>query len=522
MILHIVKKDWKLLWRIVLIVAALQFLSAWMFFNIDHLPSGRNPYGLLLQMVLFVSLLARAVLIVLCVQQDPIPGVSQDWLSRPVKRIDLLLAKLLFVVVLVQGPAFIADLVQALASGFSFPHSLSASLLRSFYYLVMFTLPFLAFGALTRNLTEAIAGGVIAFLLLAGGQMLSVGMSEGRRILSINPTELTGMEWMQDALRMVVLLAVVPVILGLQYKRRKTTVSRGVLVLAGVFCLLVAYLPWNVAFATQKALTPKTDAGRDIAVRFDPAQGRFKKGSGIDTSVLHGLYGDTPDADTLIYLPLEISGLPPNGMLKNDRAEVHLVTADGKVIDLGVSGDFPRLPQAGVSSTYYPVSIRSDLYSRYKDQPVQLKIDYSWTVMRLDETGEMKALQGKAKLSSLGQCQTKLNASETAIEVRCLQAGVAPQCVTAELEDPAKGLQNQTRFSCMPNYAKISVHAFPDGMSRLSFGLQFRDPVHAGGFPVQGKDLPESRVRLNIYLPEDHIRRQLVIANMRMADWLPQ
>ncbi|MEO6910078.1 MAG: hypothetical protein ABI158_04060, partial [Edaphobacter sp.] len=381
MIWHIVKKDWKLLWRIVVIVAALQFLSAWMFFNIDHLPSGRNPYGLLLQMVLFISLLGRAVLIVLCVQQDPIPGVSQDWLSRPVKRMDLLLAKLLFVVVLVQGPAFAADLLQALTSGFSFPHSLSAALLRSLYYLIMFTLPFLAFGALTRNLTEAIAGGVIAFLLLAGGQMLSVGMSEGRKILSVNPTALTGMEWMQDALRMAVLLAAVAVILGLQYMRRKTKISRGVLILAGVLCLLVPYLPWKTAFAVQKALTPRTDAGRNLAVRFAPAQGRFGKASGIEASVLHGLYGDTPDADTVIYLPVEVSGLPENGMLKNDRAEVHLVTAEGKVIDLGVSGDFPHPPQGGVSSTYYPVSIRSDLYSRYKDEPVRLEIDYSWTLM---------------------------------------------------------------------------------------------------------------------------------------------
>jgi hypothetical protein len=39
-----------------------------------------------------------------------VPGVSQDWLVRPIRRGDLLRAKLIFVVLVVEGPALLADL----------------------------------------------------------------------------------------------------------------------------------------------------------------------------------------------------------------------------------------------------------------------------------------------------------------------------------------------------------------------------------------------------------------------------
>ena len=204
MILHIMKKDWKLLWRVVLLVAATQFALALMLFHIDHAAVDKNPYGLLLQLVLFMTFLSRAVLIVMCVQQDSIPGDRQDWLTRPVKRFDLMFAKLAFVLLFAQGPVLIADFLQAFAGGASFWHSLSAAITRSLFVLPIFTLPFVAFGALTRNLTEAIAGAVIFFLLLSGGEMLFVGLSEGRRILEVSPTTLTGLAWITDGLRLLV------------------------------------------------------------------------------------------------------------------------------------------------------------------------------------------------------------------------------------------------------------------------------------------------------------------------------
>ena len=81
-------------------------------------------------------------------------------------------AKLVFVLLFAQGPVLLADFAQALANGASFGCSLSTAFLRSLFLLPIFTLPVVAFAALTRNLKKAIAGAVIFIVLISGGQML--------------------------------------------------------------------------------------------------------------------------------------------------------------------------------------------------------------------------------------------------------------------------------------------------------------------------------------------------------------
>ncbi|HEY5256189.1 MAG TPA: hypothetical protein VIJ53_16155, partial [Acidobacteriaceae bacterium] len=489
MIFHIIKKDWKLLWRVVLLVAATQFALAVMLFHIDHAAVDKNPYGLLLQLVLFMTFLGRAVLIVMCVQQDPIPGDRQDWLTRPVKRFDLMFAKLAFVLLFAQGPVLIADFVQAFAGGASFRHSLSAAITRSLFLLPIFTLPFLAFGALTRNLTEAIAGAVIFFLLLSGGEMLFVGLSEGRRILQVSPTTLTGLDWMTDALQLLVAFAAVSAILALQYLGRKTAISRAVLAAAAVVCFAVRLLPWNIAYAMQQQLTAARGSGQQITVAFAPGQTPYKNLSEVNPDILQGQFGGTRNADTIVYIPLTVQGLPAQTLLKNDRAEVTMTTSDGKTFNLGVGGDFAPLPQAGVAiDIYSALYVPDDLYQRYKSEQVRLDVTYFSTLMRLADQGAMAALGGHRDFASLGQCTSRMNPGETQIDIRCLQPGTIPLCTNAMLSDPASGVANFPKISCIPNYAPVYPMLIPDGMSRYEAELPFRDSNSLSNYPIQGKD----------------------------------
>src|SRR5580698_9151475 len=111
-----------------------------------------------------VSLLATGVLIVMVVQQDSIPGLTQDWLVRPIRRRDLLLGKVLFVALAVQGPIFIIEVGQCLAAGFPIGPSLAAPLSRSLWMFLAMDLPVLAFATLTRSLAHA-AGAAIAIVV---------------------------------------------------------------------------------------------------------------------------------------------------------------------------------------------------------------------------------------------------------------------------------------------------------------------------------------------------------------------
>src|SRR5437764_10835420 len=118
MVLHILRKDWRLLWPLVAALAALQALLAFARFS-----AGIFVSGLPTTPAAFLELLAVATVITLVAHQDPVPGVRQDWLVRPILRRDLFLAKLSFVVVFVQAPWFATDLLQGLANGFSFGQS---------------------------------------------------------------------------------------------------------------------------------------------------------------------------------------------------------------------------------------------------------------------------------------------------------------------------------------------------------------------------------------------------------------
>src|SRR5215468_5513138 len=113
MVWHIFKKDCRLLWPFILGVAGVQFAAATMQYLIDH--AGETETLLTLFRLLRTgTILAVGFLIATAVHQDAIPGVRQDWLVRPVRRRDLLFAKVFFVLLMVQGPIFVADTIQAL------------------------------------------------------------------------------------------------------------------------------------------------------------------------------------------------------------------------------------------------------------------------------------------------------------------------------------------------------------------------------------------------------------------------
>src|SRR5262249_28118242 len=148
------RKDLRLLWPLALASAAGQGLLALSIFHTDPFPLGQERSGLAALITLGL-LVAMVLLIVLTVQQDALPGVRQDWLVRPIRRRDLLLAKLMMVAVWIHGPIVVAKLVQGLAEGFAFGPLLGAIVLSNVEIAILFSLPVLAVAAITRSVGEA-------------------------------------------------------------------------------------------------------------------------------------------------------------------------------------------------------------------------------------------------------------------------------------------------------------------------------------------------------------------------------
>jgi hypothetical protein len=62
----------------------------------------------------------------------------------------------------------------------------------------------------------------------------------------------------------------------------------------------------------------------------------------------------------------------------------------------------------------------------------------------------------------------------------------------------------------------------PDNFSYFGTNLPFRDPSGLARFPVDGSQLPQSRVVVRMYEAEDHVTRSLVLPQIKLSDWEAQ
>lgn len=498
MIWHIFRKDLKLLWRLVLGVGSINLMqrvnlsSAGPFFR-----ASISPQVLLSGMLGYVSLLATGVLIVMVVQEDPIPGLRQDWLVRPIRRRDLLLSKILFVALMVQCPIFLIEVGQCLAAGFPIGPSLAAPFSRSAWMFLAMDLPVLAFATLTRSLAQA-AGAALATAL---GFMLFTAAT------TVSPTTLYRLFrvdkiWINDLAQVAWGLAGVGVVLALQYYRRKSTRARWVYGAAALAWLFFQFLPWKPAFAIEKRLSPQPSAANPIQIVFDPA---FGKSSGESAGLHFGTFGPTNDVG--ISVPLRIIGLGENQILEANEMSVRLTGPGAKEIDLGNQLGSLFLGAGGRHETVW---VPEEFYNRLKDQPVRILLDYSLTLVQASPPRDIPAEGGDRWIEGVGRCATRVSPQGTYVALGCLSPGRAP-CLIFSVEYTGAGRGPDRNPACGSDYAPYVDHVSGDSISRLATEL-----------PIDGLLLKNAQVVVTAYHPAAHFTRQVVIPDIRLSDWRPE
>src|SRR5579871_5598210 len=196
MIPHILRKDWILLWPLVLLVLAIQVAFEWALYRWgafgDNLLAGELVR--LLPIAWMVGVLALTIAVV---QEDPIPGAEQDWLIRPVPRADLLLAKLTFLLLTVCVPMLILNVAHEVASGFPLARSLQMALYKEGFVLLTLIVPIMALATVTRSMVELLllaAALVVLYTALLG---ISAAFSGEDHC----PTCNTALVWLQHLLQ---------------------------------------------------------------------------------------------------------------------------------------------------------------------------------------------------------------------------------------------------------------------------------------------------------------------------------
>jgi hypothetical protein len=519
MIWRIFKKDWTLLWPLVVVVAAMHGINAviWLisgFFGIRELTQIANifPAGVLL---------GTGALIVATVHQDVLPGDRQDWLVRPIPRRDLVLEKLLFVLVAVNGPVLLVELAHCMAMGFPLADAFSAALTRDVYLLLYFNLPVLGLAALTSSFIEAV-GAFLAICVIT--VVIRIGIIA---VIGGNPRIPTfatmGNGEMLFELWNLIALAVAAVVIPLQYFFRATRRARVISVGALFLLPLAACIPWSYVFAFQSWLSADPEAAKAVAVAFDPAIGRIALQPGTQANA--------------IWMPLRLSGLAPESIVLDDRAFVRVIGRDGTTLYSGLAigeaqatnradvpltsvDDLPvRTTTGGSVQTHQLVALPHRIYELVRDQPVRVEMDYSLTLFRLDASDRIAAVKGDKSIARLGRCKTKIDDDGDEIEISCLKTGGNVTCGTAFLENVVTGQHNPPYSFCNRYYPAITAHFIPDAMSRFRGELHFRDPQGLAKYPVDGSQLANIRVALKTYTPVAHFTRHLIIPEIRLGDW---
>ena len=132
------------------------------------------------------------------------------------------------------------------------------------------------------------------------------------------------------------------------------------------------------------------------------------------------------------------------------------------------------------------------------------RYEYSLTLFGHSKSYAIAALNGDERMPDWGWCQTKINDLGTVIEFRCMEPSKGPTCGTVFLQNDVTGQRNPERSVCRSDYLPYSGRFGADDIARFGVNLPFRDPAGLAHFPVDGPKLPQSRIIIRPYEPQDH------------------
>ena len=507
-VLHIVRRDITELASLVVLTTAAQCanVAAWM--ALGHFD---EPGELLVvaQALPFVVALAILGLITATVHQDVIPGAGQDWLVRPIRRRDLMTAKLAFVALAVHVPMVTADAVHGAVAHVGWADSLKATIVHNAVIVLILDLPAIALASMTTTLTQVISSLLGTWLAVLACVVAGVVVRGG----TAPPFVSSGLQWMTPTFWAVIAGVAALVIIPLQYFRRATAQARRIAVMGVLLAPIATYSTWTGAFALQQRLAGDRAESESIALTFEP---------GVETSAEpHASFAGT------VSLPLLIQGLPPDSLLLSDRSEIRMRDQHGRVVFDGRTTSsagadnqvLAAIAAGGEAHAHQRIALSNDLLDVVAKAPVRIELTYSLTLFRVEARDALAAVDGDRQLVGFGWCRSRIDEEGDDVEVGCLQGRPTPACVSIVLENPMTGRRNPEGLRCVPDYAPYAAQMYPDSVSHWGIGARFRDPHGLATFPVDQSQLSTARVVLTSYRPATHFTRRLVIPQLRPEQW---
>ena len=386
-VLHIFRKDLRHFWKEIAISWCVLVIYVWQAeeqWNPENMFGPRYFSQLPEQLLPLLLILSWCVLLIRAIQDERLVGDRQFWITRPYRWVELLGSKILFVLVVIHVPLLIAQLVLLKLAAFAaFPY-LGGLLSMHLELLTLLIVPVAVIATVTSTFVRVILFGFIVVLYVIGRSWLSTLIPE---------SALSHASAIPGAIQGIIFLLACAAVILIQYARRWTLVSRGVMVVAVVLTLLIEVAtPYSALIArayparletpVKIVLNPSKPEKPVIPVPPPPPK---------------------PPKKVSIAIPLLASPVNSNEVIVIQGARVDIELPDGNHWRTKWQ---PQWGTAGIPDSPASVSLAmpTDLFDRIKSAPVRINIEFALSVLRRGEQWQLIAQDGLFPAPRFGLC----------------------------------------------------------------------------------------------------------------------
>lgn len=413
----------------------------------------------------YVGYFLGALVMVSLQQQDPAASLNHDWLTRPISRLDWMLAKLAFLLLMVCLPIIVSRISVNLADGYGLQLSIAYALgIEKLGGVLAIPLLFCV-ALLTPTLRRAIFLLTLVFIVF-----LIPAWSVTRPLLELLGitlgSELGGMMWLQTLPMLIAGLVGILAIYGFYYARRQQGLAYAAFC-GVVFILFFSVFPpdavfnWERAIAVHKSMINSVDDSLEDAVALEFTQACFPAATGgenayngsndavLTQAAWLDRWRDESDAGGVTIATSVIARETLQDWIQPDflqrelavdwrveriRSRAHY-SADSLPESLYLtrsSTAVNRFSPISETETDYWLVPREQASVLASDPSTHLTIDYDLAL--LAPTNYALPTDGKRyELAEVGYCKAELDNDARSIEVDCLKRGKRPALVSAQL-----------------------------------------------------------------------------------------
>ena len=372
-LIHIFRKDVRHFWRE--IVLSLGILTAFVWntprgWLPERYPEASDWFPLSSWLPALIAL-SWVLLILRAVEDEPLVGDRQFWLTRPYEWKRLLAEKILFVLTFINLPLFVAQLILLRVAGFA-PFSFVKELLWiQVVWMAILILPMATLATVSAGMGSTVLAvlGIVVFLTAFG--------TLSARLHLPHPAILRGVP---QGLLIAVLLGTFVVVVVWQYARRRTGRARLLLAIVGSAVLLIGAMTPGTPFSPNGYPLRAAGQSMPVMLAFDSAKHVSDERPPVKDKVL-------------IEIPLLAAGVAANSAVEVDGKLVQIEAPGGLRWESGWErGGMNLLPDE--SSTLTTFEMDKSSFERMKSAEATVHLSFAMTAIEPSELRQIPVSGG--------------------------------------------------------------------------------------------------------------------------------